>query len=432
MGQDFCKGCEDNCLLSDMEGDFSNKQYNKPEENIIFKNSEYTENRTNPSILYSPHQINDNNKSNEKYFFKNSNSNYYNNKMNYPFILNNSVDKKKLNKIIFNYRIKLLIKYFRKFKILKYNALKQVIIENYYISPSRLTTKLDNVSNNSSNNYNQIDIDLSPKSNYTYIGHKFNDKKEGYGLEIYPDINARYFGGFKNGKKNGFCRYSIYNSEKSCYYFGEVSNNKIIGFGYYENCKNGTKYEGEWRNSSRNGYGIEYYDDGSIYKGQFYNGRKNGIGFYKWIDKSSYEGEWSNNFLHGHGKYIYSDGSVYKGSWSYNRMDGLGEFTYTSKKTYFGFFKEDIKCGFGILFCLQEKKAFIGFWNKNKQNGFGQFINNNKCVYGEWKNGKLINKLKSEDEFFNNLTDLQKIYKNNFLTNNYRDFHQRISRILYI
>ena len=425
MGQDFCKGCEDNCLLNDMEGDFSKNQYNKPEENIIFKNSEYTDNKTNQSILYTQH-LNSNNKSIE-YLYKDPK--YYNNKMRYPFIFNNSIDKKKLNKIIFNYRIKLLVKSFRQFKILKYNALQKVVIENYFISPSALTTKVDNISNNSKN-FDQPDIDLSPKNNYLFIGHKFNDKKEGYGLEVYSDINARYFGGFKNGKKNGYCRYSIYNSEKSCYYFGEVLNNKLRGFGYYENCKNGTKYEGEWMNSMRNGYGIEYYENGSVYKGQFYNGRKNGIGFYKWIDKSSYEGEWLNNFLHGYGKYIYSDGSIYSGNWSYNRINGLGEFIYPSKKTYFGFFKEDIRDGFGILFSHQDKKAFIGFWEKNKQNGLGQFINNNKCIYGKWKNGKLIHKIKSKDEFFNSMTDLEKIYKSNFYINNYIDFYKRISGIL--
>ena len=422
MGQDFCNGCEDNCL-SNLEGDLSKQQsINKPEENLIFKNSEYNDNRTSPSILYTQNKINDTSKNIEAIDY--NNNNYYINKMNYPFIFNNCIDKKKLYEIIFNYRIKLLIKYFRKFKILKYKELKKVIIENFFISTSELSP-------NYNNKYNiQPDIDLSPKNNYIFVGHKFNDKKEGYGLEIYSDINARYFGGFKNGKKNGFCRYSIYNSEKSYYYFGEVLNNKIKGFGYYENCKNGTKYEGDWKNSLRSGYGIEYYDDGSLYKGEFFNGAKNGIGTYKWIDKSSYEGEWLNNFLHGYGKYIFSDGSIFTGNWSYNKMDGLGEFVYPSKKIYFGFFKDSIRSGFGILFSLEDKKAFIGFWGGNKQNGLGKFINNNRYTYGKWVNGKIIKKIQKEEEFFNNMSNLEKIYKNNFIPNNYEDFHQRISKLL--
>ena len=417
MGQDFCKGCEDNCFSDILEGNLSNSQLsNKPEENIIFKNSEYTENKTNPSILYTKNYINDNIKDNE-------------NKTINPYILNNDIDKKKLNEIILNYRIKLLIKYFRKFKILKNEILKKIIIENYYISPLDNINNINNI-NKTYNQQDQPDIDLCPKNSYIFIGHKFNNKKEGYGLEIYSDINGRYFGEFKNGKKNGFCRYSIYNIEKSYYYFGQVYNNNIKGFGYFENCKNGTKYEGDWKNSMRNGYGIEYYDDGAIYKGEFYNGRKSGIGIYNWVDKSSYEGEWLNNFLHGYGKYIYSDNSIYIGNWNYNRMNGLGEFTYNSGKKYFGFFKEDIRNGFGILFSYEDKKAFIGFWSENRQNGLGQFINNNHSIYGKWVNGKMISKIDTKEAFFNSMSNLEKIYKNNFMNNNYDDFYQRISRIL--
>ena len=424
MGQEFCNGCEDNCLSNNLEGNFSNKQFfNKPEENIIFKNSELTENKTNPSILYTQNQINDNNKNSED-----TCKLYYYNKMKYPYIFNNSIDKNKLNEIIFNYRINLLIKYFRKFKLLKYTILKKVIIENSYITPSY---QLKNSNNNKINNNLQTDIELSPKNSYVFVGHKFNNKKEGYGLEIYPDINARYFGGFKNGKKFGFCRFSIYNSEKSYYFFGEAFNNNLKGYGYFENCKNGTKYEGDWNNSMRNGYGIESYEDGSIYTGQFYNGRKNGIGLYRWADKSLYEGEWYNNFLHGYGKYIYSDGSIYKGSWNYNRMDGLGEYNYPSKKIFFGFYKEDIRIGFGILFSYEDRKAFIGFWKENKQNGFGKFINNNNHIYGKWEDGKMKYRINSKEQFFNSLSDLEKIYKKNFLADNYDDFHKKISKILF-
>ena len=417
MGQEFCSGCEDNCL-SNLENDFSNNNnMNKPEENIIFKNTDFYF-PTNQSLL-TQNKIDD---------VKNTETcdeiPYYINKMNHPYMFNKDVDKKKLYEIILKYKIILLIKYFRKFKSLKYRILKEVVIENYYSNP------LDSIENNNNNKniYQQPEIDISPKSNYIFIGHKFNGKKESYGLEIYSDINARYFGGFKNGRKSGFCRFSIYNIEKTYYYFGEVLDNKISGFGYFENCKNSTKYEGEWKNSLRNGYGIEYYDDGSFYKGEFINGTKFGIGVYIWVDKTSYEGEWLNNFIHGYGKYVFANGSIYKGKWNYNKKDGLGELWYPSQKTYFGFFKEDIRSGLGMLFSSEDRKAFIGFWKNNKQNGLGQFINNNKCIYGRWENGKLIKKIE-EKEFFNSFSNLEKIYKNNFTAHNFRDFQQKISYI---
>ena len=407
MGNEFCKGCQDNCLSGALEQDFSNK--NRPEENIIYRNSEYANNKTTSYILYTQNQITDNNNKSENYMLQKT-----------PRIYNNTIDKKKLNEIIINYYVRILVRYFRKFRFLKQKMLKQIIVENYYISE-----------NETNNNINSIlDIDILPKNNHLFIGHKFNKKKEGFGLELYPDINARFLGQFKNGKKSGFCRFSTYNSETSFCYLGETLNNKINGFGYYENSKKGTKYEGEWKNSMRNGYGIEHYEEGSIYKGTFLNGKKHGIGVYVWMDRSSYEGQWYNNFLNGFGKYIYSDGSVYIGSWNYNKMEGLGEYTYPSKRIYFGFFKNNTKSGFGILFRHQEKKAYIGFWDNNKQKGLGQFINGNKIIYGIWNDGKLINKIQTKNEFLNRMSINEKIYLNNFGANNFTEFQRRITKLL--
>ena len=87
-------------------------------------------------------------------------------------------------------------------------------------------------------------------------------------------------------------------------------------------------------------------------------------------------------------------------------------------------------CSFGILFSYEDKKAFIGFWSENRQNGLGQFINNNHSIYGKWVNGKMISKIDTKEAFFNSMSNLEKIYKNNFMNNNYEDFYQRISRIL--
>ena len=57
MGNEFCKGCQDNCFSGLLEQDFSNP--NKPEENIIYKNTDYINTRTTPSILYTNNQINE-------------------------------------------------------------------------------------------------------------------------------------------------------------------------------------------------------------------------------------------------------------------------------------------------------------------------------------------------------------------------------------
>ena len=69
--------------------------------------------------------------------------------------------------------------------------LREIVIENYYISAPN--SDLNNKSNNINKNSDILDIDISPNNNHVFLGHKFNMKKEGYGLEIYSDINARFF-----------------------------------------------------------------------------------------------------------------------------------------------------------------------------------------------------------------------------------------------
>ena len=411
MGMQFCKGCQDNCLSGVLEQNFSSK--NIPEENIIYKNSEYTNNKTSNSILYTQNQISENNHE-------------ITINLKSPKIFTNTVDKKQLNQIIIDYYVRILVKYFRKFKFMKQKILKEIVVENIYISP------LQPNQNKFKNYKNQLDIDISPEYDHIFIGHKFNNKREGYGLENYKEINARFLGFFKYGKKTGFCRFSTYNKETSFFYFGEVLNNKICGYGYYENSKKGMKYEGEWKNSMRNGYGIEHYDEGSFYQGTFLNGRKHGIGVYKWMDNTSYEGEWYNNHTNGYGKYILSDGSIYTGAWYYNKMEGLGEFIFPSQRIYFGYFKDNLKSGFGMLFNDQDKKAYIGFWENNKQNGLGEFINKDKIIYGIWKEGKLIEKFESLTDIVNRMTNMQKIFLTHFKSNKFSEFYQRISKLLFL
>ena len=307
MGQEFCKGCDENCLSTNIEGDFSYKQILKqPVEKLVFKSSENNDNifydnmnKSIPSILITQNKIKENEKNTEvfKYDFKdNENNNYYNNFTNNSFnntyktnnknsndintsfdyncninFFNSEVDVKKLTDIILKYKINLIIKYLRKFVVMKNKILKEIIIENYTNNNSNSFLSLLKNQNNKKKILEEPDINISPNNDYLFIGHKFNNKKEGYCLEIYPDINARCFAEYKDGKKNGLCRFSIMNVDTSYCYFGEARDNKINGFGYFENCQNGTKYKGEWKNSLRNGYGIENYDDGSFYEGEFLN-----------------------------------------------------------------------------------------------------------------------------------------------------------------
>ena len=366
---------------------------------------------------------------NNPYSNFNNYSNNYNNVINYNNIIektreNNkysSIDLDKLEQIIKKYYVKIIIKSFKKLKMLKIEAHKQFYSE-YSTIPSY--EFLSNISEE------DLDVNLAPNNNCIYLGQKFNSKKDGQGLEFFSENNAKYFGYFRNGKRVDMGVFTINNNDKIYQYFGEIKGIYANNFGIYINGLNSNKYEGDWKNSYKEGYGIEYYKDNSYYKGEFFKGKKNGIGYYLWNDGSYYEGEWNENKLDGYGIYKFKDGSYYKGEWKHNRMSELGEFTYPGEKTYFGYFVKDMKEGFGILIWYKEKKAFIGFWKNNRQSGIGKFIMNDKIKLGIWDNGKMVEKIKHRKDFYSKLKSDQKIFLPYFKIEDYRIIEKCIKKIL--
>ena len=61
---------------------------------------------------------------------------------------------------------------------------------------------------------------------------------------------------------------------------------------YYNN---GDRYEGDYRNSKKEGKGIYYYNDGSRYEGDFKNGKKDGEGIIYYADGTKEIGEFSDD-----------------------------------------------------------------------------------------------------------------------------------------
>lgn len=462
MGDEFCKGCKD-CTGNDNEGDFS-KTANLPITHLnegFYQNNNANISVNDNSILNNTSFLgNYNNKAdnaavstiNSKFPYNEGNINNYNNLKDYndmegqrnyydnnlvnqgkkslrnsvqlkslqTIAYENNIDYSKLEEIITNYNLKIIVKAFRKLKKIKKEKHKEIHKEYSFLSGSEYVKGNDD----------DLDVDLVPDKNYCYLGHKFNNKKDGLGLEIFSDSNAKYFGSFLYGKRVYYARFIIKNDFKSYSYKGEIKGIYADGYGLLDNKSAHTKYEGMWKGSKKNGYGIEYYKDKSCYKGEFSNGKKHGIGYYKWTDNSSYKGEWGNNMLEGYGIYKFNDGSIYKGQWKGNRMNGLGEFSFPNVKTYIGFFSKDTRNGFGILIWYKETKAFIGFWSGNKQNGLGKFISDGKIRYGCWEEGKLNEKIKTKELFYSKLNSEQKAYSPYFQLDDYDQITNCINKIL--
>ena len=223
-------------------------------------------------------------------------------------------------------------------------------------------------------NPEQLNINLAPETPYIYLGTKFNNKKDGLGLEIFNKNKASYFGIFKNGKRVEARKFIIKNETKEYSYYGQIYGIYAWGYGWLKDKKGKKKYEGTWERSMKNGYGIEKYGDKSEYRGCYLNGKKEGIGYYQWKDGSSYEGEYKEDKLYGYGIYKFSDGLIYEGQWKDNKFHGFGEFTQPGIKKYIGYFEEDKRSGFGIEIMYKKQRAFIGFWKNDKTEECGKFI----------------------------------------------------------
>ncbi len=75
-------------------------------------------------------------------------------------------------------------------------------------------------------------------------------------------------------------------------------------------------------------------------------------------DGSVYEGSWRNDMAHGKGRLIHSDGDVYEGDWILDKAAGFGTYERTDGSKYEGQWKNDLQEGFGkiIFLILQGRK----------------------------------------------------------------------------
>ena len=393
MGGNVCKTC-DNCMQSEDKDLSQNKKIkridNYSDMNLISdrqSDSTFIKNSISPIISLEPNKNN-----NKSTLSKNGSKN----------LINSTSDKQSaLDKIVFSYKIRLLTSAFRKFKKMKEEAHKIIIMRK------NLKEKRDLFLMQGNDNFI---VELFPSESYNHLGSIFCGKEDGFGIQYFQENNAKFVGKFINGRRVDF---GYFEDKSKCYiYKGEVKNNFTGLYGIYDNYEKNIKYEGEWLNNRKDGIGKEIYQDGSKYMGEHKNGVRQGLGTYYWADGSMYEGEWKLNLMDGYGIYKFKDGIICSGFWASNKMNGFGKYIFPGVKCYIGFFEQDYKNGLGLIFWFKERKAFIGYWKENKQDGLGKFINNDRIRYGNWKQG--VRERKIEEYEFYNLLNEQNTH-NNFL-----------------
>jgi hypothetical protein len=262
----------------------------------------------------------------------------------------------------------------------------------------------------------------------TYYGQERTGNSY-YGSIIYPN-NEFYIGTFDQYRnKNGEGLYS----DNFSIYYGEFSNDKIIGHGTFY-LKYGGIETGYFYNSELNGDGSRIYIntgmkwlgtfkdgyinngvikikiiDGSIRQEEFLNGihiyttlfhndgdiciidektyeNSNFSGTYTWNNGTKYKGQFRNGQPYGKGELKDIDNSLYEGHFVNGEKIGSGKIKYISGDTYTGDWYNDKKHGKGIVNFSNGCK-YEGQWFDNYAHGKGVFTYANGCSYeGQWIN----------------------------------------------
>ena len=91
-------------------------------------------------------------------------------------------------------------------------------------------------------------------------------------------------------------------------------------YGIYKWSTVNERYEGEFLNGKRHGFGSYFYANGSKYIGEWSNDRTNGKGTMIFASGAKYIGEVKNGKRHGQGSYFYADGERLTGKWNENEF----------------------------------------------------------------------------------------------------------------
>ncbi|EQC35380.1 hypothetical protein SDRG_07091 [Saprolegnia diclina VS20] len=150
------------------------------------------------------------------------------------------------------------------------------------------------------------------------------------------------------------------------------------------------KYNGDWANDKKAGYGTQVCANGNKYEGEWVDGKRHGKGTF-WVKRHAklrkqYSGDWAEDERHGLGVYYYEDGGKYEGFWTRGQRDGKGRMTYADGAVYEGRWAKNERSGMGTLH-LPNGNHYEGYWMHDMKEGPGRFFykNTNKIYEAEWQ-----------------------------------------------
>ncbi len=137
------------------------------------------------------------------------------------------------------------------------------------------------------------------------------------------------------------------------------------------------RFETEYSNGARNGYGIFTVTAGDFvgvaYRGQWSKGGRSGLGIYAFTDNPSnkiealrYEGDFANDTRNGHGVYTWKSGNTHAGGYSDGLKSGPGVYRYRSGERYEGDFTGNTRNGLGVVWTSSGQVSKAGRWKDDK------------------------------------------------------------------
>lgn len=178
-----------------------------------------------------------------------------------------------------------------------------------------------------------------------YEGPILNGAANGYGIKYYKD-GRKYIGEFKNNLREG--KGILYRPDGTVFK-GTYKNDIQDGEGININ-KNGKIFKALFKNGKViRGSAIMYYLEENFnlmtfqyrYEGDYKNNKREGFGIFNMPNNDKYEGEFQNNKYNGKGKYIWGDGSWYEGGFNNDQKDGKGVMYFDNGAKINGLWKED-------------------------------------------------------------------------------------------
>lgn len=200
----------------------------------------------------------------------------------------------------------------------------------------------------------------------TYKGQWKGNARHGFGIQHWPD-GGRYEGEWVHNQATGLGK-SFHVDGSS--YIGQWKDSMAHGNGIFYKKQPPSIHAGQWFRDHMHGIGFEEWhehegDGGCKYQGQYFNGKRQGFGVYHWPDGSVYEGDWLNNSMNGYGSFIGKDGHRCNGQWKDTVIQGTGQTSSPDGTVYSGKFINHKKHGFGVL-TLADGKQVKGWWKEGQ------------------------------------------------------------------